>query len=654
MAKTKLTTETGKGITTVESNEFQNYIENSTARVGTTGWSRYATSSASAIPSNFGGSPNASFTHARNTSSPLRGSTDFLLTKDAANRQGHGIYYSFNIDRADRGQILNFEITHKESANFIDGDLRVYLVTSSDDFGSVINVIEGSVRDLTGWGGASGSKFLTSFQTNVDDTRGRLCIHVAGTGTTSWTMEHIDAMLGRTNRAQGALVTDWKSFTPTGSWVTNTTYAGRYRLVGDSLEVRYQLDLTGAPTNASLTLNLPSGFTIDTTKTISGTSAYTILGHAMLRDTGSSGYDAMLAYTSPTSVIVRAKDSSSTYTSAATSLSSTIPFTWANTDQVMAYLSVPVLGFGGTVNLDPVQGSPLVAARYTTTAGQSIPNSGSTIVDFGTKDYDSVGAVTTGGSWKFTAPKSGYYKISSGILFSSAATTSGNRRYLDVFKNGSFHTNLDLQDSTAAVTVSLGLRGDTTLFLNKGDYVDLRLFYNRTAGATTLDSNAGYNYVDISEVTAPTQSVGGQILVAAKYNSAAGQSISNAATPIVDFGTKVIDTHNAVTTGGSWKFTAPVSGIYNISANIRFANSLTWSAGTGVGINIYKNGVLYSNDDYLIAAAGTFGAAPSTAIDDIIELVQGDYVDIRVSHGESSARALVAAGGLVRVSIQKI
>lgn len=63
------------------------------------------------------------------------------------------------------------------------------------------------------------------------------------------------------------------SFTPTGSWTTNTTYSGRYWQIGDRYHYQVQVALTGAPNSSSLTIQyLASGFAIDTAKMVATTT----------------------------------------------------------------------------------------------------------------------------------------------------------------------------------------------------------------------------------------------------------------------------------------------------------------------------------------------------------------------------------------------
>ena len=66
-------------------------------------------------------------------------------------------------------------------------------------------------------------------------------------------------------------LTEWTEFTPTGSWSTNVSYVGWYREVGDTLEVRIGISLSGVPDAIPLTVQLPPGFTINSNKITNST-----------------------------------------------------------------------------------------------------------------------------------------------------------------------------------------------------------------------------------------------------------------------------------------------------------------------------------------------------------------------------------------------
>jgi hypothetical protein len=63
--------------------------------------------------------------------------------------------------------------------------------------------------------------------------------------------------------------TGWTDFTPTSNF-TNTTHVGKVRQVGDTIDVQILITCTGTPAAATLAIDPPAGYTIDTSKLPSG------------------------------------------------------------------------------------------------------------------------------------------------------------------------------------------------------------------------------------------------------------------------------------------------------------------------------------------------------------------------------------------------
>jgi len=92
-------------------------------------------------------------------------------------------------------------------------------------------------------------------------------------------------------------------------------------------------------------------------------------------------------------------------------------------------------------------------------------------------------------------------------------------------------------------------------------------------------------------------------------------AVVSSGTPI-DLDAKDEDTHNAVTTGASWRFTCPPGkgGLYMVGGAMNFS--------TGGRISLYKNGTIYKTMGYDNASIDSsyFG---------LVSLVPGDYIDVR-------------------------
>lgn len=137
--------------------------------------------------------------------------------------------------------------------------------------------------------------------------------------------------------------TDWEAFTPTGSWSTNTSYFAARRRVGDCEEYDIRVLCSGAPTAATLTVNLPSNRVVDTTKTASSGTANT-LGVANILDSGLSQFAAHNYLASTTTIGVSVINSSATYASL-TNVTQAVPITFGAADAVHMQFSVPIVGW---------------------------------------------------------------------------------------------------------------------------------------------------------------------------------------------------------------------------------------------------------------------------------------------------------------------
>ncbi len=185
----------------------------------------------------------------------------------------------------------------------------------------------------------------------------------------------------------GAPGLDWTAFTPTGSWTSGLAYAGQYKCDGGMLSVQYYLSITNGilPTSTLLRLNLPAGFTIDTTKLASGTNVDTSIpgGIVSWLDSGtSSGPGARVDYHTTTSVTpTYAVSQAATSATTAGGFQHNIPFTWANGDRISVSFTVPVTASSPC----PRAPMPLLAASVsygTTVRAEGL--AGSTTVDYGT------------------------------------------------------------------------------------------------------------------------------------------------------------------------------------------------------------------------------------------------------------------------------
>lgn len=143
-----------------------------------------------------------------------------------------------------------------------------------------------------------------------------------------------DAHLGKPRYVGSTqLISEWVTYTPTGSWVSNTTYTGKWRRVGDSLQAEVKVLTSGTPTALDFTASIPSGLTIDTNKLVDTGVQAVGYAHAGI----GTNYTGVVLIASTTTIRV--------ITNATSVWSSTVPGSWTNGSYGTMMFTVPIVGW---------------------------------------------------------------------------------------------------------------------------------------------------------------------------------------------------------------------------------------------------------------------------------------------------------------------
>lgn len=613
---------------------FRNYVKNARPIRNALGWNTYADAAGTAPVDCTDESPTVTWTRSETT--PLRPPADFNFLKDAANRQGEGVATAFTIDNADKGRVLSISFPYEVVAGtYATGDVTVWVYDVTN--AALIQPAPSQIQSL-----ASGvnDKWQGTFQAASNSTSYRLCLHVSTTSASTYTLAATDFTVGPQNVAQGSPVSSWESVTLTGSLTTNVTYTGLRRRVGDQLDINGAIGFTGANTQGAVTVTVP-GCTIDTAKlpTITGNADLNI-GLVTVFDNGTDNYTGRVRYNDTTSVILNLHgDDAITGTQflnpVQINTSTNTPMTFANGDRITFRFSVPCVGWSSQAQMSSEADTRVISFSAYKPSGEAVTANTTNIAYTSIKDSH--------GAWngtQYVTPAPGDYELTVG---GAANGTTGVHAYVDGTLAAEI-TSFNSSTNSNGTVALYNLRANQLISVRSGSSVTM----SGSAGTTNP------NRLVIRRLTGPSQVFANE-LVAARYTSAAGQSIANAATPIVDFATKVFDTHNAVTTGASWKFTAPVSGTYRICERLRWANSLAWTQGGFVNAQLFKGGVAQNTiGEEAIQTSFTASTGPTAQGCDLIYLLQNEYIDIRASHNESAARALLAGATHVWINIERI
>lgn len=338
-----------------------NIIDNPSAASATTGWTAAA-----------------NYTNTRDTSnSPLAGVIDtcFAMSTTTASAESStsGVYAATQLNPA---ALRNTKLQVSVFANIPATSLGVWRLSVYNASGTRMSLSSDSSSVTTLPGGFNG-QFVCTF--DADSSASYTASLTQTTRSSANTLYITNITIGPGITAQGAAVSDWVSYTPTGSWSSNTTYTGFYKRDGSDLLLNVQVATSGAPTAASLTVNLPSGLTINTSALVNSTAGNRPnLGMGNVFDGTTEGYTVQVTYNSTTSVAIFALGSGGTY-SDTDAVSQTVPITFGASDGVTFNARVPIAEWtgNGTVNLG--QGAQVQIFSSTTGTWDAAAAAGNTV-----------------------------------------------------------------------------------------------------------------------------------------------------------------------------------------------------------------------------------------------------------------------------------
>jgi hypothetical protein len=164
--------------------------DNPDAENNVSGYTAFADAAGTTPVDGTGGSPTVTIT--RSTSTPLRGAANFRGTKDANDRQGEGWSFDFDIDEADKGQVLNVSFDLRASANFVFGSDT----TLGDINMWVYDVTNSQLIPITPFKLSGDKRFSGRFQANSDSSSYRLIWFIPTTNASAWTFDFDNIVIG--------------------------------------------------------------------------------------------------------------------------------------------------------------------------------------------------------------------------------------------------------------------------------------------------------------------------------------------------------------------------------------------------------------------------------------------------------------------------
>ena len=612
----------------------KNYIPYAQFEQGvTTGWSLFNTTLTSGLPTGTVTAGAASLALTATSTNPLAGSYSMQLAAGTSWTAGQGVISSaFTVDRADLGKVITFKLYYEATVGGSSANWSG--VVGSQSLAIYIYDVTASAwvqpAGFLGMNQNSGAGYVTgTFQSSVTSGQQYQIAIVALQAVASPLTITVDQVfVGPQTAPIGAVVTDWQSYTPTfQGFGTPTAVSCYWKRSGDSIEIKGKFT-SGTSTAVQAQVSFPYNLTSDSTKI----STIEIVGAAEVAAVGTVGQSVGSTFATLSEQSVQYITFSSR-SSGTTGLSKLLGTSVASSGTVLSFYSkVPISGWSSNVQTSSDTDTRVVSARYSLSSGS--PVSGSQ-VNFANIVYDTHAAVTTGASWKYTAPISGYYRVSLVLC------TGSVNNIFALFKNGTLDSNMSYTlGSSATNNVS---SSSTVLSLNAGDYFDVRPSTSNgsyAAGGGTGSSISTSNYITVERLSGPSVIAATETVAASYWCSA---NVSASTTQPINYDSKEFDLTNSVTTGSAWKFTAPVSGTYSVGYFIYTSN-------TSTDFKIYKNGSSYKNIGFTQTITGGLGESGNA----LIRLNAGDYIDFRPSGAVTVTGGVQTSNNCSQIYISRI
>ena len=596
----------------------KNYITyNNFENNATTGWSLSHTTLSSSIPNQVSGSwtsASGNLSMSVVSSGQLAGSYSLSLASSAATTAGDMLVsQAYTIDLEDQAKPLTFKfyysaVSNASNVNFSGTSSNTYQIYIYD----VANSAWIQPAGVYGMTQGSGVGYVTgTFQTPSNMTSFRIAIVCINASSGANTIYFDDFFLGPQTAPLGAAVTDWVPYTATvAGFGTISSSSFEWRRVGDSVQVKGRFT-SGTSTATAATISLPNGIIVDSTKVPNQQE----LGEWHTNSTASAGF----LFVSPGGNTMNM----SIGTGLNNNLGNAIAASGGTV--VFASFSIPISGWSSNVQMSNDTDTRVISAFYNGQPTGTLAGSDN-LITIPTKVIDTSASMSSG---TYTVPVAGKYSVTAQVALNTTSATANQYFTLSIKQNGTLRAENVIRAEASSID-SRNPQVHAELDCSAGDTITLTSNTNMTS--VTYNSTVTRSYVRIERLSGPA-TIAATETVTASYTTAAGQSISNSTADIINFDTKDFDTHGAVTTGASWKFTAPISGFYNVSSVILFASSAA-TQGNAIDLQVFKNGSVYKRMSYKTIES-TFSNFIGTQGQASVTLNAGDYIDIRVSYNRT-------------------
>lgn len=599
-------------------------------------WTPYKNTTVAATPDDFGGTPSGNLTASIYTDA--KGQRYLQIDKAASDCQGEGFYLSFKSREADK--VIYGLMRALVSANYVSDDIKFFIYNVDDSALQNSFVASQNTNGIT-----------FKYSTDGDDDW-RLCVHVASTNASAYTFKLLIDRVGPESIVDGDIRTYLGALTTTGSWTSNTSYEGKYYRRGAHLIGQVKVSLSGAPNSVNLTLNTPSGLTIDTSALNTSYSNRSICGQATVFGT-SSLYSGVCKVNDASSLLIQAVGSAGSYVNQ-TNVTQAVPVTFALNDYIICTYEVPITEWANqsaVLSTTEMLNQTATVNAFRTSDVTAVAATPLEVV-FDAERIDNQSLYSTANG-RFTANKKMKVRFYYGLLIAMGATAA-TQIDINVKKNGTGTNYAWGSWNSLANSKSYSLTGGEEVELNAGDYISV--WVSAAGQNVTVSSNAtsSRSYFVVEEI--PDFSVYGVMGVYEKKYAASSAFALNTAGFVS--GEYPQMTGNSVSiTKGEWLLLGRVAFAIEAGVTVGAVTPL-WASANGDNTNSTpsQTGLSFSGGSYnnwpAVAASGFAPLYPAPTT--VITVTQGltVYLNPKVAFSGSPTGASSVSVELTAIRLQ--
>ena len=666
-SRTKLLTSKGlllKSGMPIDYNGVKNYItRGSFETADTTGWSLKRTTLTNLIPDQVAASwttPSVLTLSATQTGALTQSGYTMSLAASGATTAGDMLVTDqYALDLEDQAKTLSFKFSYQAYANGANlnfsgtsaNTFHVYIYDSTNDVWiqptGCYTMVQGSGVGV-GYG---------TFQTPSNMASFRLAFVSANASAGAFTLYLDNISVGPQYTNLGVPVTDWVSYTPTfNSGFTvgtgNVENKWLWRRAGDSIEISgiIRLGTSGASMGTgAFTFTIPSGMSIDTTKTQS--TAYSRFGVASIYDSAGTGvrelYYAVQNGGSLTTLGLQGRRDDG----AEGSVNATFPFTFGAADQINVFsVLIPISGWSSnTVMSSDIIYSDDVGSVHAFAVPSTSPPAGNLYADGSAVSriqyselFAKIGTTfgSGNGSTTFNLPDlRGIFVRGAGSQTISGNTYSGTlgTKQSDQMQGHWHQVSNTTNDVTIVDRVNFGQDGSYNGYglypaaNNKGTHriTATQLTSDGTNGTPrtgnqTHPANIALTYF-IKYVKGSTAQIAASEVVAFQAYGVPTSAAFDGSVA-VKWSAATYDTHGGYSPS-TGKYSINISGFYRVSAQLGI--QATTSSNGNVNVAVFKNTTTTIQGIVRIPTAATLNYFPATS--GTIYCKAGDTIEIRAN-----------------------